>query len=57
MRLGGEPYEISWMELLQLSLAREGHGGGWGGWEQSTVQIENVDFSLGKLHSLGKKKL
>ena len=57
MRLGGEPYEISWMELLQLSLAREGPGGGWGGWEQLTVQIENVDFSLGKLHSLGKKKL
>lgn len=32
-------------------------GGGRGGWEQSTVLIENVDFSLGKLHSLGKKKL
>lgn len=30
MRLGGEPYEILWMELLKLSLAREGCGVGGG---------------------------
>lgn len=61
MRLGSEPYEILWTEAgekpaIAIESSKGGARRGRGGQEQSTVQIENVGFSLGTLRSLGKKK-